>query len=57
MPRARGLHRLATLQIKAAQTAGWYGDGGGLYLEVDDNGGRRWKLRLTVNGRRRDFSG
>jgi len=55
MQRARGLHRLTTLQIKAAQSAGWYGDGGGLYLEVDDNGGRRWKLRLTVNGRRRDF--
>lgn len=55
MQRARGLHRLTTLQIKAAQSAGWYGDGGGLYLEVDDNGGRRWKLRLTVNRRRRDF--
>ena len=55
MQRARGLHRLTTLQIKAAQSAGWHGDGGGLYLEVDDNGGRRWKLRLSVNGRRRDF--
>lgn len=55
MQRARGLHRLTTFQIKAAQDAGWYGDGGGLYLEVDANGGRRWKLRLTVNGRRRDF--
>lgn len=55
MPRGQGLHRLTTMQIKAARRAGWYGDGGGLYLEVDDNGGRRWKLRLSVNGRRRDF--
>lgn len=52
---ARGLHRLTTLQIKSAQSAGWYGDGGGLYLEVDARGGKRWKLRIVVSGRRRDF--
>ena len=28
---------------------------GGLYLEVDANGRKRWALRLTVNGKRRDF--
>ncbi|MFM9941236.1 MAG: tyrosine-type recombinase/integrase [Hyphomicrobiaceae bacterium] len=55
MERARGLNRLTALEIKAAQSAGWYGDGGGLYLEVDAKGGRRWMLRLVVGGRRRDF--
>ena len=55
MARARGLNRLTALEIKAAQSAGWYGDGGGLYLEVDAKGGRRWMLRLVVGGRRRDF--
>lgn len=42
---ARGLNRLTALAIKAAQSAGWYGDGGGLYLDVDTKGGRRWMLR------------
>lgn len=55
MARARGLNRLTALEIKAAQSSGWYGDGGGLYLEVDAKGGRRWMLRLVVGGRRRDF--
>lgn len=52
---ARGLNRLTALEVKAAQAPVWYGDGGGLYLEVDAHGGRRWMLRITVNGRRRDF--
>ena len=42
------------LEVKAAKQAGWYGDGGGLYLEVDHHG-RRWVLRLTIAGRRRDL--
>jgi integrase len=42
------------LEVKAARQAGWYGDGGGLYLEVDGHG-RRWVLRLSIAGRRRDF--
>ena len=55
MARVRGLNRLTALEIKAAQSAGWHGDGGALYLEVDAKGGRRWILRLVVAGRRRDF--
>ena len=55
MRQARGLNRLTALEIKAASQTGWYGDGGGLYLEVDAKAGRRWVLRLTVGGRRRDF--
>jgi integrase len=50
----RGLNKLSTLEVKAAKQAGWYGDGGGLYLEVDSHG-RRWVLRLTIAGRRRDL--
>lgn len=34
---------------------GRYSDGGGLYLQVDDSGARRWILRVVVQGRRRDF--
>jgi len=35
--------------------AGMYADGGGLYLVVDDTGARRWALRTTVHGRRREI--
>ena len=54
MRQVRGLNRLTALEVKAAKKTGWYGDGGGLYLEVDDHG-RRWVLRLTIGGRRRDL--
>lgn len=54
MRQPRGLNRLSMLEVKAAKQAGWYGDGGGLYLEVDHHG-RRWVLRLTIAGRRRDL--
>tara|TARA_R110002020_G_scaffold397910_2_gene607947 strand:- start:171 stop:1445 length:1275 start_codon:yes stop_codon:yes gene_type:complete len=30
-------------------------DGGGLYLQVDRSGARRWLLRIVVRGKRRDF--
>lgn len=50
----RGLNRLTALEVKNAKARGWYGDGGGLYLEVDSHG-RRWVLRLAVAGRRRDM--
>lgn len=52
---ARGLHRLSATSVKFATKPGWYADGGGLYLEVDRGGAKRWAMRLTVTGRRRDF--
>ena len=51
----QGLNRLSVAAIKHLATPGWHGDGGGLYLEIDANGRKRWALRLTVNGKRRDF--
>jgi hypothetical protein len=35
--------------------AGRHPDGGGLYLQVDPSGARRWILRTVARGRRRDF--
>ena len=52
---AQGLNRLSVAAIKHLATPGWHGDGGGLYLEIDANGRKRWALRLSVNGKRRDF--
>lgn len=34
---------------------GLHADGGGLYLQVDESGARRWVLRTTVQGRRREL--
>ncbi|HZV21252.1 MAG TPA: integrase arm-type DNA-binding domain-containing protein [Hyphomicrobiales bacterium] len=50
-----GLYRLSATAINHLKNPGWHADGGGLYLEVDQNGGKRWAMRLTVNGKRRDF--
>ncbi|MGL4396287.1 MAG: tyrosine-type recombinase/integrase [Hyphomicrobium sp.] len=49
------LNRLSALEVRRLAKPGWHADGGGLYLEVDGSGAKRWALRLTVNGRRRDF--
>lgn len=51
----QGIHRLSVAAIKFIADPGWHSDGGGLYLEVDKNGRKRWAMRLTVAGRRRDF--
>ncbi len=51
----RVLHRLSAAGIKFITSEGWHADGGGLYLEVDGAGRKRWAMRLTVNGKRRDF--
>lgn len=57
MPRSssQGLNRLSAVSVKTITEPGWHSDGGGLYLEVDENGRKRWAMRLTVNGKRRDF--
>ena len=49
------LHRLSAVAIKHLNRAGWHADGGGLFLEIDPSGAKRWAMRLTVNAKRRDF--
>lgn len=39
---------------KTATAHGRYRDGGGLYLLIDDKG-RRWLMRVQVNGKRREL--
>jgi integrase len=51
----QGIHRLSPLTVTNTAVPGWHADGGGLYLEIDKNGRKRWAMRLMVNGRRRDF--
>jgi len=51
----QGIHRLSAAAVKYITAPGWHADGGGLYLEVEPSGRKRWAMRLTVNGKRRDF--
>lgn len=46
--------RLNAAFVKKAPP-GRHTDGGGLYLQVDESGARRWILRVVVHGKRRDF--
>ena len=46
--------RLSAAFVKTAPP-GRHTDGGGLYLEVDRSGAKRWLLRITVKKRRRDY--
>jgi integrase len=48
---ARELERLTTLQVGRARP-GWHHDGGGLYLRVNDDGGRFWYFRYGRAGKR-----
>ncbi len=57
MGKRMGSHREKLLSNVAIHrlAAGRHLDGGGLYLEVDASGARRWLLRTMVQGRRRDI--
>ena len=46
--------RLTASFVKTAPK-GRHTDGGGLYLQVDASGAKRWILRITVKKRRRDY--
>ncbi len=46
---------LTAVKVKAIREPGRYGDGGGLYLVVGNDGRRAWVLRAQANGKRRDF--
>lgn len=52
-----GRHREKVLTAATVRNLGegFHSDGGNLYLKVDASGARRWILRLTVNGKRRDL--
>jgi integrase len=49
------IHRLSALKIANLKQRGMYADGGGLYLQVSENGSRSWIFRFKQNGRSRDM--
>jgi integrase len=50
---AKNINKLSALKITKARTPGFYGDGGGLYLQVSAAGTKSWVFRFKVGGRSR----
>ncbi len=48
-------NKLTRLALKKINHPGRYSDGNNLYLKVEETGSKRWILRLTIKGRRRDM--
>ena len=53
MGRATGL--LSARKAATLKQPGRHADGGNLYLSISENGGRRWVLLYTLNGKRREM--
>lgn len=49
------LNQLSARRVSGLTTPGVYTDGLGLILRVDDRGNRKWILRVSNDGRRRDI--
>src|SRR5687768_10124289 len=45
---------LSAAMVRSVTDPGMYSDGNCLYLVVDESGAKRWILRTTVHGKRRD---
>ena len=55
---ARPQNKLTDLQVRRRTRPGWMSDGGGLYLRISPDkhgGGRRWLLRYTFGGLKREM--
>lgn len=52
---ARTINRLTTKKIQNTKKPGYYGDGGGLYLQVSATGSKSWIYRYMLNRRAREM--
>jgi Arm DNA-binding domain len=46
-------YKLTKMRVDRIHARGRYGDGGGLWLQVSEHGGKSWLLRYTRHGRAR----
>ena len=51
----RQLQRLSTKAVESQKRAGYWPDGGGLYLQVSPTGAKSWIFRFTRNGKSREM--
>src|SRR5215470_7776079 len=52
---ARIIGKLTALKVDKANRPGMYGDGGGLYLRITEDGAKNWVFRFMLNGRARSM--
>jgi integrase len=52
---AQNLSKLSALAVAKVSKPGYYGDGGGLVLQVSATGSKSWLFRFNVAGRRREM--
>lgn len=48
---AHGIHKLKAKTVETTIKRGFYGDGGGLYLQITKTGGKSWLFRYMVKGK------
>ncbi|MGE9762233.1 tyrosine-type recombinase/integrase [Pseudomonas sp. PDM20] len=51
----RGINKLSALAVQKAKEPGYYGDGGGLWLQISKLGGKSWVFRYTRHGKTREM--
>jgi hypothetical protein len=52
---AKQLHKLNALKVSREVTPGYYGNGGGLYLQISASGSRSWIFRFMLAKRPREM--
>ena len=52
---ARTINKLTALAVSQAKRRGYYGDGGGLFLQVSAGGAKSWVFRFKVDGKLREM--
>src|SRR2546423_2402600 len=52
---ARTIGKLTALAVSHAKRRGYYGDGGGLFLQVSGSGAKSWVFRFKESGRLREM--
>jgi hypothetical protein len=51
----RQINKLSARKVETVRTPGRHSDGGGLYLNITEGGGRSWLFMYKVGGRRREM--
>jgi integrase len=52
---ARAIEKLTALAVERAERRGYYGDGGGLFLQVSPSGAKSWVFRFRDGSKRREM--
>ena len=50
-----GINKLSAVAVQKAKEPGYYGDGGGLWLQISKLGGKSWVFRFTLHGKAREM--